>query len=145
MNTDRKRLAVIAGSTLALVLSGASIVSAQTATTTQTPQQVQLNGGDMGGGRGFGPGGPGQGGFGRGGDMGGGRGFAGDFGGPIRGDVTDLVSQTVVRLDADGNVLTDKVEHGTVAQAQAHIAQQPHINAVAAGVGRMHVLLAHRI
>jgi hypothetical protein len=115
MSTNRTRLAAVTGTALALVISGASIVSAQTDTT--TPQQVPLQGvenisGDQDGLT-----------HGMGGDRGGrgGRGFGGDRGmdGGLRGAVLDrfedIVSQTVVRIDADGNVLTDKVEHGTVA------------------------------
>jgi hypothetical protein len=115
MNTPRKRFAVVTGTALALVISGASMVSAQTDTT--TPQQVPLQGIESIGGdqdgmtHGFG------------GDRGGrgGRGFGGDMDGRggLRGAILErydgLVSQTVVRVDADGNVLTDKVEHGTVA------------------------------
>lgn len=113
MNTHRTRFAVISGTALALVLSGASIVSAQTDTT--TPQQVPLQGIESIGGDqdGFthGMGGE-RGGRGFGGDMGG-RGGRG-FGGEVLERFDGLVSQTVVRVDADGNVLTDKVEHGTV-------------------------------
>lgn len=121
MSTNRKRFAAVTGTALALVISGASIVSAQTDTT--TPQQVPLQGEqNIGGGQGFGD----QdgmthgmgGGRGFGGDRGfggpGGRGMDGDLGGAVLGRFEDIVSQTVVRLDADGNVLTDKVEHGTV-------------------------------
>ena len=117
MNTPRKRFAVVTGTALALVLSGASIVSAQTDTT--TPQQVPLQGiegiggdqdalthgfrGDRGG-RGFGGDEDGR----------GGRGMGGGLRGAVLERYDGLVSQTVVRVDADGNVLTDKVEHGTV-------------------------------
>ena len=60
----------------------------------------------------------GRGGRGGPGDVGGGQGDMG-FGDMGRGlGIADryesLVSQEVVRLDADGNVLTEKVEHGTV-------------------------------
>jgi hypothetical protein len=117
MSTPRKRFAVVTGTALALVLSGASIVSAQTDTT--TPQQVPLQGiediggdqdalthgarGDRGG-RGFGGGQAGR----------GGQGLGGGLRGAVLERYDGLVSQTVVRVDADGNILTDKVEHGTV-------------------------------
>lgn len=116
MSTNRKRFAAVTGTALALVISGASIVSAQTDTT--TPQQVPLQGEQsIGGGQGFDDqDGMTHGMGGRGGDRGGfgGRGMGGDLGGAVIGRFEDIVSQTVVRLDADGNVLTDKVEHGTV-------------------------------
>ena len=48
MNTHRSRFAVVTGTALALVISGASIVSAQTDTT--TPQQVPLQGSESIGG-----------------------------------------------------------------------------------------------
>ncbi|MFN8620232.1 MAG: hypothetical protein U0869_05740 [Chloroflexota bacterium] len=143
MSSDRKRLAIVTGSALALVLTGASIVSAQTpdqnstGTNGQAPQTVplqggpdaqngaggQLNGGQLNGGpqggfgeHGRGPGGRGgdQGGFGGQGGPGGDQGLGMGRGMGIGQDVQDLVSQEVVRMDADGNVLTDRVQHGTV-------------------------------
>lgn len=114
MSTHRTRLALVTGSALTLILTGAGIVSAQTpnvgsqGTIGQAPTiDQQLHGGQ--GGRG-GRGGPGDMGFGRGGDMG-----VGDLGRGAIGDrFESLVSQEIIRLDADGNVLTEKVEHGTV-------------------------------
>ena len=70
----------------------------------------------MGGGRGMG------------GDRGGfgGRGLGGDLGGGIVERFDNLVSQETVTLDADGNVLTSKVEHGTVtAVADGSITHRP--------------------
>lgn len=116
MSTPRKRFAIVTGTALALVLSGASIVSAQTDTT--TPQQVPLQGiEEIGGDQDaltHGPRGD-RGGRGFGGDQDGrGRGMGGGLRGAVLERYDGLVSQTVVRVDADGNILTDKVEHGTV-------------------------------
>jgi preprotein translocase subunit YajC len=109
MNTNRKRLAFVSGTALTLVLTGASLVSAQTPSSTSTAvggdtANAALHGPGMGdmGGRGFG---------GRGGMDGGPR---GDLGGGILGRIDNLVSQTTVTLDPDGNVLTSVVQHGTV-------------------------------
>jgi len=111
MNTNRKRLAFVSGTALTLVLTGTSLVSAQTPDTT-TPR-----GGDAGMGAQHGPGmgdmggRGGRGGFGgRGGDMGGG----GDRGEAVLGRIDNLVSQETVTLDADGNTLTSRLQHGTV-------------------------------
>lgn len=141
MSTERRRLALVAGSTLALVLAGAGIVSAQSAspaptTTTPSRQTVPLKGDDGWsndgwsngrgdqrghGGRDGGRGGRGdrgdRGGFGQGpqGDPRGGRGWGdGEMVQGLGRAIDGLVSQEVVRLDADGNVLTSRLQHGTV-------------------------------
>ena len=117
MNTNRKRLAFVSGTALTLVLTGASLVSAQTPsspTVGSDSANVTLHGPGQGD-----AGGPGR------GDMGGrgfgGRGMDGGMGGMgggmaegILGQIDNLVSQTTVTLDADGNVLTSVVQHGTV-------------------------------
>jgi len=116
MNTNRKRLAFVSGTALTLVLTGASLVSAQTPSSTNlggdsaNPTLRGPGQGDMGGDRGFG---------GRG--FGGRGGMGGGMGGPgagmvdgMLGQIDNLVSQTTVTLDADGNVLTSVVQHGKV-------------------------------
>ncbi len=118
MSNERKRLTVVAGTTLALVLSGASIAVAQTdpSVTAPGPGATAPDGGltAHGGSSRRGPDWRG----GRGLEGRGDRGSHGDMSGRVRGALSErfdsLVSQTTVRLDADGNVLTDKVEHGTV-------------------------------
>lgn len=109
MNTNHKRLAFVSGTALTLVLTGASLVSAQTPDATRArggdPGIGALHGQGMGdmGGRG------GRGGFrgGMGGDM--------DRGEGILGRIDNLVSQETVTLDADGNTLISLLQHGTVA------------------------------
>jgi len=95
MSTDRKRLALVSGTALTLVLTGASIVSAQTPDTTAWGGDAGIGGmRDHMGGRGFG-----------------GR---GDPGERFLGRYENLVSHETVTLDADGNTLIAVVQHGTV-------------------------------
>lgn len=108
MNTNRKRLAFVSGTALTLVLTGASLVSAQTPDTT-TPR-----GGDAGMGALHGPGMGDMGGRGGRGGFGGDMGGGGDRGEAILGRIDNLVSQETVTLDADGNTLTSRLQHGTV-------------------------------
>ena len=111
MNPNSKRLAFGSGTALTLVLTGASRVSAQTPDTTTAlggdPGVGALHGQGMGdmGGRG------GRGGF---GGFGGGMGGDMDRGEAILGRIDNLVSHETVTLDADGNTLTARVQHGTV-------------------------------
>jgi hypothetical protein len=106
MNTNRKRLAIVTGSTLALVLTGASVVSAQT---------PDMNGWGDGAGRGA-QHAPGRGGMGD-------RGFGGGFGESDRGQAMldeqrQLVRQElIVDLGTDGGIVTKRIEHGTVSAA----------------------------
>jgi hypothetical protein len=112
MNSNRKRVALATGATMALVFTGASIVTAQ------TPAQ-NTQGYDAGSGALHqpGPGGLGDQGFGgRGRDGGFGGGFGEmDRGAGILAEQRQLVRQELtVDLGDAGGIVTRRIEHGTV-------------------------------